>query len=401
MKILVINSGSSSVKYQLFFMDTSEVLASGLVERIGEEEGYIKHKNYPDSVLEKVFEVKEKISTHKIALEKVIHLLMDTGSAVITDKKEISAIGHRVVHGGEAFHQPTIITSEVIAAIKEHIPLAPLHNPANLSGILACSENFSSTPQIAVFDTAFHQTIPKTAYMYAIEYGLYEKHKVRKYGFHGTSHKYVCEKAAHFLGKPFSDTHLISMHLGNGASVTAVKKGKSVDTSMGMTPLEGLIMGTRSGDMDPGILFYLSRELNMDIDQLDKLLNKNSGLKGISGTNDMRDLIALMKSGDAKAKLAFEMYCYRIKKYIGSYLAVLGELDAIVFTGGIGENSPEVRSEVCLGLENLGLVLDPEKNQLREKTIRSISVAGSKAQILIVPTNEELEIALSCKEVLK
>ncbi|MCB1179565.1 MAG: acetate kinase, partial [Leptospiraceae bacterium] len=332
MKILVINSGSSSLKYQLFFMDTSEVLASGLVERIGEGIGSITHKFKDQKIA-----LEKPVSDHGSAIEIMIDLLTSKETGVISDKSEITAVGHRVVHGGEKFKEPTLINENALQAIKEHEPLAPLHNPANLTGILACKKFFGSLPQVAVFDTAFHQSIPEHAFLYAIDYNLYKDHGVRRYGFHGTSHKYVANRGAKFLNKPIDNLNLITIHLGNGSSIAAIENGKSVDTTMGLTPLEGIVMGTRSGDIDPGIIFYLSRELNKSLSDIESILNKQSGLKGLSGTNDMRDLLSKKSSGDKRAEVAFLIYAYRIKKYIGAYAAAMGKLDGIIFTGGIGE----------------------------------------------------------------
>ncbi len=320
-------------------------------------------------------------------------MLTDKETGVIETKKDITAIGHRVVHGGEAFHEPVIIDKTVIQAIQEHAPLAPLHNPANLIGIEACQESFSGIPQVAVFDTAFHQTIPPRAFHYAIEHELYEKYKVRRYGFHGTSHKYVAFQTAKFLGTTLDTLNLITIHLGNGSSMAAIQNGKCIDTTMGMTPLEGIVMGTRSGDIDPGILFFLAKELKMSIPDLDTLLNKKSGLKGLCGTNDMRDVLEKRKAKDPKAILAFDLYVYRIKKYIGAYFAALGKLDAIVFTGGIGENSSDIRYGTCENLDALGISISEKKNQINNGQTRSIHSDGGKVQVLVIPTNEELQIA--------
>jgi acetate kinase len=396
MKILIINSGSSSLKYQLFEMNDTIVLASGLIERIGDEIGKITHKTNKEKITKE-----EKIPNHKIAIEYMIQLLIDQSTGVIQDKSDIKAIGHRVVHGGEKFSQPTIIDKNVLNAIKENISLAPLHNPANLTGIEACESNFPNTTQVAVFDTAFHQSIPQKAYMYAIDKFLYQNHLVRRYGFHGTSHKYVSQKASTFLNIPIDQFNCITIHLGNGASISAISNGKSIDTSMGMTPLEGLVMGTRSGDIDPGIIFYLSNHLNMTISDIDNLLNKNSGLKGLCGTNDMRDLLNLRNEGNKDADLAFQIYSYRIKKYIGSYTAVLNRLNAIIFTGGIGENSEVIRKEICSNLEFIGIEIDNLKNQEKNSNEREIQSNSSKVKILVVPTNEELQIALETRELTK
>jgi acetate kinase len=306
-----------------------------------------------------------------------------------------------VVHGGETFRAPTIIDEEVIAAIKENIPLAPLHNPPNLVGIEVARNIFPEAPQVAVFDTAFHQTIPMESFLYAIPFELYEKHRIRRYGFHGTSHVYVAEKAAEFMGHPLNDLNLITIHLGNGASMAAIKKGRSVDTTMGMTPLAGLVMGTRSGDVDPALPFFLAEHLGISVKQIDDLLNKQSGLKGICGSNDMREVIEKKDAGDVKAKLALDIYIYRIKKYIGAYFAVLGRLDAIVFTAGVGENSPFIRERCCQDLHKLGIEIDLQRNNQTQEGIREISPPGSQVKVLVVPTDEELEIAEETKGVLE
>jgi acetate kinase len=325
---------------------------------------------------------------------------MDEKHGIIKDKSEISAVGHRVVHGGETFQSPTIINDKVISAIKENIPLAPLHNPPNLEGIEVARSIFPDSPQVAVFDTAFHQTIPQKAFLYALPYHLYKKDKVRRYGFHGTSHAYVAEKCADHLGRPLTELNLITIHLGNGASMAALKKGQCVDTTMGMTPLEGLVMGTRSGDVDPALPFFLSDHLKMSLQEIDKLLNKESGLKGLSGTNDMREVMEKRDAGDERAKMALKVYTYRIKKYIGAYFAVLGNLDSIVFTGGIGEHSAEIRDLSCRRLERLGIQIDPAKNNENKEGIREIHVDGSDVKILVIPTNEELKIAQETKRVI-
>ncbi len=394
MKILVINTGSSSIKYELFDMGQSRVLASGLLEKIGEETSFLHHKRVTEQGL--FVEKNEElwIPDHETGLRYIVDLLVDPSHGSIKEKSDIPAIGHRVVHGGEEFHTTIIIDDEVIRVIKENIHLAPLHNPSNLKGIEVAKIVFPDAVQVAVFDTAFHQTIPMKAFLYAIPLGLYEKVKIRRYGFHGTSHSYVAEQAANYLKKPLESLNLITIHLGNGASMAAIKRGKCVDTSMGMTPLEGLVMGTRSGDIDPALPFFLADQLGMNLKEIDNLLNKESGLKGICGTNDMREVIELKRQGDQKAKLALDIYCYRIKKYIGAYLAVLGSLDALVFTAGIGENSSEVRALSCKGLDRLGIRIDEEKNARKSEGIREISQPDSPIKILVIPTNEELKIAL-------
>jgi acetate kinase len=398
MKILVINTGSSSIKYQLFEMHTETVLASGMIERIGEEKS--KHK-FTSIHLKESIEIEKRIPDHETGIKEMDELLTDSKTGVIHNSNEISAIGHRVVHGGEFFTKPILIDSKVISAIKENIPLAPLHNPGNLSGIFAAQTFFKGVPNIAVFDTAFHQSIPEKNFRYALPNEFYEKHKIRRYGFHGTSHRYVSKKSAFFLNKKLEDLNLITLHLGNGASVCAIKEGKSFDTSMGMTPLEGLIMGTRTGDMDPAIPFYMADHLGLSYKEIDKILNKESGLKGITGLNDMRDILEKEKSGDQKASLGLDMYVNRIRRYIGSYLIGLeGKLDALIFTAGIGENSPIIRERVVKNLNSLGFEIENAKNNIKSNEIREINSTNSKIKILVCPTNEELEIAEQVKQVI-
>ena len=401
MKILVINTGSSSIKYEFFDMDNRRVVASGRVERIGEGSGRLVHKIFPEEGDPVKKEEEGVFSNHHEGLTLVVDMLMDPKNGVIKDKSEISAVGHRVVHGGEAFHATTIIDENVIEAIRENIPLAPLHNPPNLMGIEVAMGIFPDAPQVAVFDTAFHQTIPMQAYLYAIPYGLYEKDRVRRYGFHGTSHAYVAEKAAEYMGRALEDLDLITIHLGNGASMAALKKGKSIDTTMGMTPLAGLVMGTRCGDVDPALPFFLADHLGMSLEEIDALLNKESGLKGVCGSNDMREVIEKKDAGDKRAEIALEIYAYRIKKYIGAYYAALGNLDGIVFTAGIGENAPLVRELCCLGLEGMGICLDKKRNHQGGDGIQEISARESNVRILVVPTNEELKIAQETEGVLR
>ena len=401
MKILVINAGSSSIKYQLFDMADRVVLASGLVERIGEENGRIKHATPSRPELPPVSR-EMPIPDHQTGLGQVVRLLLDPETGVIASPDEIAAVGHRVVHGGERFSAPTVINDEVLTVIDALTALAPLHNPANLSGIRVAKNLFPHARQVAIFDTAFHQTMPAHAYRYAIPNALYEQNHVRVYGFHGTSHLYVTKMAAQHLAQRLEDTNLITAHLGNGASITAISGGKSVDTSMGFSPLPGLIMGTRSGDIDPAILFHLANDQGMTIAEMDRLLNKQSGLLGISGDNDLRDLERRMAEGDTSAKLAFDMYTYRIKKYIGMYTAVLGRVDALVFAAGVGENSVLVRQHACAGLEFLGYALAPDKNARgKQGQVTEIQSAESKCKILIIPTNEELEIALQVETVIQ
>jgi len=400
MKILVINSGSSSIKYQLLDMDAESVLVSGLVERIGEASGLLTAKVFPGTGEEKRFRLEVAIPDHSTGMELLIGQISDRQDGVIRDTAEIDAVGHRVVHGGEYFHQPALINEEVIKAIKANVPLAPLHNPANLDGIRVAMALFAGVPQVAVFDTAFHQSMPPSAFLYALPYKLYEKDRIRRYGFHGTSHKYVAGECARLLGKPLEACNLITIHLGNGCSMTAVQNGRSVETSLGMTPLEGLIMGTRCGDIDPALHAILHRNRGMDIEEIDAMLNRESGLKGVCGMNDMRDIHAARQQGDKLAQLAFDMFVYRIRKYIGSYFAVLGRVDGLVFTAGIGENDREVRQAVLAGLEGLGIVLDQEANDRRCRDWMRISAPESRVEVLVVRTNEELEIARQTVEIL-
>ena len=401
MNILVINTGSSSIKYELFDMDSHRILASGSAEKIGEDTGILKHQKMlqGDEAQQKVEE--QTISSHQEGLNRIVELLLDREHGVIRDKSEISAVGHRVVHGGEAFHSTTIIDEQVIGAIRENIPLAPLHNPPNLMGVEVAQSIFPDAPQVAVFDTAFHQTIPMKAFLYAIPFHLYQKDKVRRYGFHGTSHAYVAERAAHLLKRPLSEVNVITIHLGNGASMAAVEKGNSIDTTMGMTPLAGLVMGTRSGDVDPALPFFLADHLGMSLKEIDTILNKKSGLKGMCGSNDMREVLDKKNRGDKQAEIALQVYTYRIKKYIGAYYAALGHLDGIVFTAGIGENSPEIREMCCENLNKLGIIIDPKRNQMTEKGEREISTQDSPVKILVIPTNEELRIAQETKRVIE
>jgi acetate kinase len=389
-KVLVINSGSSSIKYQLFDMDGGTVLVSGAVERIGEAESlHWQRIHTGDNVTEN--RDKQPVADHQAALILIGTLLRESGA--LTALSELSVIGHRIVHGGESFREPTLIDAAVVEQIREMIPLAPLHNPANVMGIEIALQHAPDVPQIAVFDTAFHHTIPAHAWHYALPDRLYTEQGVRRYGFHGTSHGYVAKQAASWLGKSLESLNLITLHLGNGASAAAIAHGQSIDTSMGMTPLEGLVMGTRCGDIDPAIPFYLGRETGMDSDEIESLLNKESGLQGICGSNDMREVIRLTDTGDAQARLALDMYCYRIKKYIGAYYAVLGTLDAVVFTGGIGENAARVREQCCTGMEALGITLDREKNASTDSKSFDIHGEASPVSLLVIPTNEELEIA--------
>lgn len=390
MNILVVNAGSSSIKYQLIEMTTEKVLSSGLVERIGLEEGSITHKTFCKGEEKKTKEV-FAIPDHTVGLKRVAELLVDKEVGVISDPSEIQAVGHRLVHGGEAFTKTVVITDEVKNKVKELFPLAPLHNPANLIGVEVAEKVFPNATQIGVFDTAFHQTMPEVAFRYAIPSEMYTALGIRKYGFHGTSHKYVSEKASEYLGK--TDAKIVSIHLGNGASMAAVDGGVCKDTSMGIGPLNGLIMGTRSGDIDPSIIFYLVEQKGYSVSEVSKILNKESGMQGLTGDTDMRDIESRYLRGDKVARLAYEMYAYRIQQYIGKYAAALNGLDAIVFTAGIGENDTIVRQLVCSGMDYFGIVLDAGKNSLRSKEIREINTAGARTKILVIPTNEELEIA--------
>ncbi|WP_028581020.1 acetate kinase [Desulfogranum japonicum] len=401
MKVIVINSGSSSIKFQVLDMETETVLANGLVERIGEETGLIKTTFHPDSTQKAVVRKEDPIANHQEGMLAAIDVLTKSEHAVIKNASEIDAVGHRVVHGGEDFQQPVVIDQAVMDAISANIPLAPLHNPANLDGIKVAKELFPDAPQVAVFDTAFHQTMPSHAYMYALPYELYEQDKVRRYGFHGTSHKFVASETAKLLGKPAKECNLITVHLGNGCSMTAVKNGESIDTSLGMTPLEGLVMGTRSGDVDPAIHMFLHRNKGMDLEAIDDLLNRESGLKGLCGMNDMRDIHTAIEDGNKRAKLALDVQTYRVKKYLGAYMAVLGSVDAIVFTAGIGENDPVVRELSLEGLENFGIVIDKKVNDQRSSEPFTISTPESKVRVLVLPTNEELAIARETLDVVQ
>ena len=390
MNILVINAGSSSLKYQLLNPETQQVLAKGLCERIGIDGKF----TYKPEGKTAVKEADVAMPTHNEAIKAVLDALVDPANGVIGSMKEIDAVGHRVVHGGEKFARSVLITDEVMAAIEECNPLAPLHNPANIIGIKACQDLMPGTPMVAVFDTAFHQTMPPAAYMYALPYEYYEKDKVRRYGFHGTSHKYVTQQAAAMLGKPIENLKLISCHLGNGSSIAAVDGGKSVDTSMGFTPLAGLPMGTRCGDIDAGILQYLMNKYGMDIDKMLNVLNKKSGVEGLSCVgSDFRDLENAAAEGNRKAALAQEKFAYEVRKYVGAYAAAMGGVDAVIFTAGVGENDKAIRSMVCRGLDFMGLKLDEAANDVRGKET-VISTADSKVKVLLIPTNEELMIAL-------
>jgi len=402
MKIFVLNAGSSSCKYQLFDMDDKSVLCSGIVERIGEEKGTLTHKVAPDSENEEKICIEKAFPTHTEAMEKVIELLLDKKIGVIKDKSEVSAIGHRLLHGGEEIFCPVLIDDRIKKIVRKCFRLGPLHNPANLMGVEVAEKLFPKTPNVGVFDTEFGMTMPQEAFMYALPYEYYEELKIRRYGFHGTSHKYVTKTAAKFLNKPLAELNCINMHLGNGSSMTAVKNGICIDTSMGLTPLEGLIMGTRCGSIDPAIVPFIMEGKGLNTKEVDSILNKKSGLLGICGTNDMRDLHTKRLAGDTKAQLAFNMLVRSIKKILGSYFFLLdANVDAIVFTAGIGENDEYCRAAVCSNLERLGIKMDMKENNLRKSGARSLSLPDSNIQILIIPTNEELQIAETTLEVLK
>jgi acetate kinase len=391
-KIGVINCGSSSIKYEVFDRKERIKIAHGLVERIGSAEGRMRQsrRQKDGTFIEQVYT--KPLADHREAFLFLVE--MNRENRIIKDDAELFCVGHRVVHGGELFREPVVVDDSVVAAIRSLIPLAPLHNPSNLLGIEAARMRYAGVPQVAVFDTAFHHTLPPSAYRYALPRELYEQHQVRRYGFHGTSHAHVAREAARYLGKPLEQLNLITLHLGNGSSAAAIREGASIDTSMGMTPLEGLIMGTRSGDLDPAIPFYLIRELSRSPGDVENLLNKESGLKGICGFGDMREIQQRAGEGDEDARLAFEMFCYRVKKYIGSYHAVLGRLDAVVFTGGIGENSGPVRTMVCAGLGHLGITVDEGRNGPALGKAAEIQGEGATVRVLVVRTDEELEIAL-------
>lgn len=392
MRVIVVNSGSSSIKFQTFTLDDCSMVVDGLLERIGTREARFKRRWLTDAGNWEEISETTPIADH----HEGFRFLLEAAVRLPTTRVAPGAFfgfGHRVVHGGEVFREPVIIDDEVMRQIKELIPLAPLHNPANLDAIEALRRLRPDVPNVAVFDTAFHQTMPPKAFQYALPHELYRTHHVRRYGFHGTSHQYVTKEAEHYLGIPLGRLNLITLHLGNGASAAAVQGGKSIDTSMGLTPLEGLIMGTRCGDLDPAVHFYLARKTGRPIAEIEDILNKESGLKGICGMNDMREIQRRAEQGEAQAQLAVEMFCYRVKKYIGAYYAALGRVDAIVFTGGIGENSAIVRRQSCESLTALGISLDYGKNEAASSGIREIQHAESRVRILVIPTNEELEIA--------
>ncbi len=393
MKVLVLNCGSSSIKYQFIDTDEKQSLAKGIVERIGMTGAVLSHQRYDGDAIKVVGEILD----HTIAIEYVLGVMLSKNHGVIDEKEDIEAVGHRVVHGGETFSGSVLITDEVIQVLQDNIELAPLHNPPNLKGIQACKRVLPNTPQVGVFDTAFHVQMPPKAYLYGIPYDLYKKYKIRRYGFHGTSHLFVSNKAAEILDKKVEDLKVITAHLGNGCSMSAIKNGRSIDTTMGFTPLEGLLMGTRSGDLDPSLILYIMGKEGLSLHEAATLLNKHSGLIGISGeSSDMREILAAVKNGHKRAKYAFDIFVYKIKKYIGAYAAALGGLDVLVFTGGIGENAKEVREEVCKDLEFLGIEFDNEKNNKNETFI---SKDSSKVKVLRIPTNEELVIAMDTSSI--
>jgi len=399
MKVAVINCGSSSIKYEVFTAPDCVMLATGLVEKIGGSEGRLRQRRInADGTIDEQVRTK-RLSSHKDGFDFMADVNRE--HRIIEDKSELFGIGHRVVHGGELFREPTLVDDQVVATIRSLIPLAPLHNPSNLLGIETARNLFADVPQVAVFDTAFHQTLPPHAFHYALPHDWYTRHHVRRYGFHGTSHLFVSREAAKYLGKAPESTNLITLHLGNGASVAAVKEGSSIDTSMGLTPLEGLVMGTRSGDIDPALHFFIMRETGMSTDELEKALNAQSGLKGICGLSDMREIQEQAGLGTERAMLALDMFCYRIKKYIGAYWAVIGRLDAVVFTGGIGENSATVRSRVCSGLEHMGISLDEGRNAAVSGNVGEIQTESAAVKVLVVKTNEEKEIARQTVETIQ
>ena len=391
--VLVVNSGSSSMKYQLIEVEAGRTLASGLIERIGQAEGHARHRreDAASDIGDSTWETDDEVPDHEAAFRLMLEAFAAHGPS-LSEHPPI-AVGHRVVQGGARFFEPTVITELVKINIDELSVLAPLHNPANLAGIVAAERAFPDVPHVAVFDTAFHQTMPPAAYTYAIDREVAAKHRIRRYGFHGTSHRYVSRAAAEFLGRPVEELDQIVLHLGNGASACAIAGGRSVDTSMGMTPLEGLVMGTRSGDLDPAVLLHLQRRAGLDVDEVDDLLNRRSGVLGLGGHADMRDLVGAAEAGDEHASLALEVYAHRLKGYIGAYLAQLGGVDVISFTAGVGENAAPVRAAALAGLERLGIQLDAERNARRSGETRVISTDRSPVTVLVVPTEEELEIA--------
>lgn len=395
MNILVLNCGSSSVKYQLIEVNAQKWLAKGSVERIGMSGATLKNLRHDGDEIT----IAGEIIDHIVAIEYILAVLLSRNHGVINDKSDVHAIGHRVVHGGETFSASVLITDEVIKSIRDNFEIAPLHNPHNLRGINACQINLPGTPQVAVFDTAFHQQMPRKAFLYGLPYSLYSQYKIRRYGFHGASHSYVAERAALLLGKSIKDLKLITCHLGNGCSMAAIQSGISIDTTMGFTPLEGLLMGTRSGDIDPSVVLFIMGKEGITLAEANTLLNKHSGLQGVSGvSSDMREVIQEMKAGDKKSKYAFDIFCYRVTKYIGAYAAAMGGLDAVVFTGGIGENSAEVRKACCANMQYFGITIDDTANESPEKE-KTITTAESDTKVFVIPTNEELVIALDTQAI--
>ncbi|REE94325.1 acetate kinase [Paenibacillus taihuensis] len=398
MIILVMNAGSSSLKYQLYNIESEAVLAVGRVERIGMEDSILTHEPTGGIEVNRVSEILD----HNEAVRKVIDMLTHREHGVMSSISEINAVGHRVVHGGESFKQSTLVTGEVKQEIRRLFDLAPLHNPPAMMGITAVELNLPGVPQVVVFDTAFHQSMPKESFLYPIPMVLYRRHKIRRYGFHGTSHDYVSKQAAKVLGRPLEELKLVTCHIGNGASCAAIMEGKTLDTSMGLTPLEGLMMGTRSGDLDPAIVPFTMNKEELTLNEVNSMLNKHSGLLAISGiSSDMREIVQAMSEGDSHAKLAFDMYTYRLRKYIGAYAAAMDGIDAIIFTAGVGENSWPVRKAVCEKLTFLGIEFDEERNMEKSKEARYITKDGSRTSVLVVPTNEELLIARDTFEIVK
>ena len=397
MKVLVINAGSSSLKYQLIDMDTENVMAKGLCERIGIDGSKLTHT---PAGLDKVV-IEKDMPNHAVAIKLVLAALTDKEHGVIADMSEISAVGHRLVHGGEFFSGSVLVTDEVKKVMEECNPLAPLHNPANLTGVAACEEAMPGIPNVGVFDTAFHQTMPAKSYMYAIPYEYYEKHKIRKYGFHGTSHNYVSHRVAEIIGKPIEELKIITCHLGNGSSIAAVDGGKVLDTSMGLTPLDGLVMGTRSGSIDPAIIPFLAKNEGLSVEEIDNILNKKSGVLGISGvSSDFRDLDAAAAAGNERAALALEMFIHSVKGYIGRYASIMGGVDVVTFAGGVGENSVDTRAKILEGQEFMGIKIDAEKNKVRGEEAL-ISTQDSKVKVYVVPTDEEMTIARDTKKIVE
>ncbi len=393
MKILVINTGSSSIKYKLFDFPEKQEISQGTVERIGEENGSLHFEASTPEGKRIEHTLEQPFENHQSGLQEIARILLNPAYHMLKSAQEVQAIGHRVVHGGEVFKAPVVISEAVTAQIKALIPLAPLHNPANLTGIEVARKVFPQATQVAVFDTAFHQSLPDYAYRYAVPHRFYKENSVRVYGMHGTSHQYVAGQAATYLDKPLKRLNLITIHLGNGCSMTAIRQGKSIDTSMGFSPLAGLMMGTRSGDIDPAVVLYMGEQLGMSLQEIDHILNKESGLKGLTGSNDLRDVTRRLEEGDPQAQLALTMYTYRIRKYIGAYVAILGRVDALVFTAGVGENSTLIRSRSCQELSHIGIHIDERKNEQPAQGIREVQADDSPVKILIVPTNEELAIA--------